>query len=126
MPYRSHNQTFYSGSIDAKTTGATKIATTENGSQRFIPKTVIIELTAATAVTVVATLSVGTNSATYNNILAATALTGLSALNNIVMIHLPATAISSIAPNTDIYVNVTIGATATTANIRVDVDGYYI
>lgn len=126
MGYRSHNQTFYSGTIDAKTTGSTKIGTTENGAARFIPKTIVIELTGASAIIGAATLSVGTNSSSYNNILAATALTGVSTLNNIVMLHLPTTVISSIAPNTDIFVNVSVGATATTANIRVDVDGYYM
>jgi len=117
---------FSTGGIDAKATGATTIGTTRDSGERFVPLYVVVELTAAAALTIVPTISVGTNGASYNNLLVATALTGISATNNVVILAIPPSVITSVPPGTPIKVNITIGATATTATVRVDVVGYYI
>lgn len=110
--------------IDFKTTGATTIFTTENGTERFHPLYVCAELTAATSVSVVPTISVGTNASSYNNILTATALTNFTAANK--MQNYPISVlVDSVAANTAILVNVSIGATATTCTGKVAVIGYY-
>jgi hypothetical protein len=112
--------------IDGKTTGATLITTTENGVRRFYATAVLFELTAVAVLIGVCTASVGTNGATYNNLLAATALTGVSVVNNMLRLPIGAVAVSSVAPNTDVYINITIGATATTYTIRAVVEGFYL
>lgn len=109
-----------------KSTGATAIQTSENGTQRFMPLQVIIECTAASAIVGAATISVGTNASSYNNLLAATALTGVTAANNMLGFNLPLVATSSVAANTAINVNVTIAATGTSQVARVDILGYYV
>lgn len=109
-----------------KSTGATAIQTSENGTQRFMPLQVIIECTAASAIVGAATISVGTNASSYNNLLAATALTGVTAANNMLGFNLPLVATSSVAANTAINVNVTLAATGTSQVARVDVLGYYV
>ena len=108
-----------------KNTGSTLIGRTENGSSRFYPLFAVIEIAAATSISVVGAASIGTNSTNYNNILAITTLTGLSALNNILNLNLAGVASTSVAPNTDIYFKVTTGFTATTATGDIHLIGYY-
>lgn len=61
--------------IDAKTTGSTLLFTSESAAERFYPTMVTIEATVANTVLAVPILQIGTNSTSYNNILAATTLT---------------------------------------------------
>lgn len=115
--------------IDAKVLAATKIATTD-ATKKFIITDIIVRCTAATAITVAATLSIGTNSATYNNIMAATALTGVTTANTGLFsgAHGSFTLLEAgfiVAANTDIEVKVTVAATGTSQTIAVDVVGYY-
>ena len=111
-------------SIDAKTTGSTLLFTTKS-NERFYPTSITMEVTAASVIVGVCTLSIGTNSATYNNILAATALTGMTAANKVVSMNLTSLVIDSIAASTGVYVNITVGATATTKTIKITIHGYY-
>lgn len=114
------------GNIDGKTTGATTVYTTSNpGSTRFYPIMIVVSLTGASGVTVPCTLSVGTNSSTYNNLLTATALTGVTTGSATQEFILNSAVLSSIGDAVDIKVNVTVGATATTYLIKVMVIGYY-
>lgn len=113
--------------IDLKTTGAVTIFTTENGTQRFVPTAIIVEITAAVSITVGATISAGITAASYNDIMAATVLTGVTAVNN--MLAFPALAsavVTSVPANTAFKINVTVAATGTSQSARVDVIGYYV
>lgn len=109
--------------IDGKTTGATVIGTTDP-KMRFVPLYVSAEPTGVSGLVTVSSLSVGTNSATFNNILVATALTGAITAN--FLVNTPITALSpSVVPGTSISVNITVGAVGTTYNLRVSVIGFY-
>lgn len=115
----------YQKTMDGKTTGTTTLFTTDNGTERFYPIITIFEITNGSAILSVGTISVGTNSATYNNIQAAAALTGLTATNNIIMFNSALSAISSVAANTAVLSNITVGFTATTATLKVTIIGFY-
>lgn len=110
--------------INAKTTGSTAAGTTMDGSLRFFPAFVLVECTAASSVTGVCSISVGSNSGSWNNIIPITSQTGVNAAN-IFLVTNVAGAISSIPPNTPIDVDITTGATATSQTISVSVYGYY-
>lgn len=110
--------------IDGKTVAATAIGTTENGTRRFYPTAAVFELTAVAVLIGVCTLSVGTNGASYNDLVAATAMTGLTAANGILRVSIALA--GSVAPNTAVYVNITVGATATTYTLRAILEGYYL
>lgn len=109
--------------IDGKTTGAIKIGTTSNIG-RFVPLFVNVEGTNISGFVTVASFSVGTNGASYNNILTITAMTGVNASNIILQTNATAL-ISSLPASTDVYINVTTGATATTYTLRASVIGFY-
>lgn len=110
--------------INAKNTGATQIGATENGTEKFHPLFAVFVMNSASLITIVPTVSVGTNGATYNNILAATALAGVSGVGSMLPVVI-SSAISNISANTGIFVNVTIGATATTALLDCHIIGFY-
>lgn len=110
--------------ITATTTGATLLYTTENGTRKFYCVAISLECTTATLVTIPPTVSIGTNSTSYNNIMVTTLATGLLAT----ALHFPIpinTASTVIPANTGIYVNVTTGATATAQTITVHLVGFY-
>jgi len=111
--------------LDAATMASTQIYTTLNGTQRFYPTDIVIAGKTVTTFVAVATLSIGTNSATYNNILTAQALTGVTAANKMLRFSLALTAIDSIPPNTAIFANVSVAALAAAYTVDVYVVGYY-
>jgi hypothetical protein len=106
--------------VNAKSTGATTIFTTEG--ERFHPLFVVAEITAASALTIGATVSVGTNSTSFNNIMAAS-VTGTT-LNNMLPNALSALT-DSVAPGTAVKVNVSVGAVGTSGTMSVTVIGFY-
>lgn len=110
--------------INAKNTGSTGIYTTETGLGRFYPVAVLFEATNTASVSIVATISVGTNASSYNNILAASGLAGLTSNNAIITFPLTAAAVS-VPASTAIVMNVTVGATATTMTVSCYLIGYY-
>lgn len=110
--------------IDAKTSGAVKIGTTENGTERFHPLFAICMVSSASGISLVPSLSVGTNGSSYNDIVTATAMTGLTAVNMMLRSDI-VTATATVGPNTDIYVNITVGATATAMKVIIHLFGYY-
>ena len=110
--------------IDAKVTGSTLIFTTDGGSKRFHPSSVRVLVSAANTVTLVPIVSVGTNATSYNDLLGATTLTGMTGVNNM-QNYLLTLLINSVAVSTGIYINVSTAATATTCNIDVAIFGDY-
>lgn len=116
--------------IDALQTGTTLMGTTENKSRRFYPTNAMFTLTAKTGTMLtVATLSIGTNAANYNNVVAATALSGVVGVNNMLRVAAGNFVIDSIAPNAGIYCNVTIPAAGiglTVVTAMAALEGYYI
>ncbi|HLT41324.1 MAG TPA: hypothetical protein VKZ95_01360 [Sphingobacteriaceae bacterium] len=110
--------------IDGKTIGNTPIFTTPAG-KRFIPTSCNIRLVTVSGLTLVSTISIGTNPPNYNNILGATLLTELSSVNQVIT-NVLSGAYSSIAPSTTVYCRVSIPSTATTYNLMASIVGYYI
>jgi hypothetical protein len=110
--------------IDLKTVASTLLFTTENAGKKFIPTRANFIVTAASGLTLPATVSIGTNASSYNNILVATALTGLVAAEKVLPTPLT-TAIDRVAANTGIYANVSIAATGISGTLAVDIEGYY-
>lgn len=110
--------------VDGKTAASTLIFTTDNGAKRFHPIMIRVVVSSAITITVVPTVSVGANSPDYNDILGATVLTSLTAVNKMSNFDI-AIAANSVAANTGVYVKVTGIATATTCNIDVAVFGDY-
>jgi len=116
---------FRTGTIDATATGATTIFTTdpESRSRKFIVTRAVIRLVNVNTLTIPPIISIGTNSSTYNNIIAATTLT--SALTDTQFQGTILAAAPVVASGTAIKVNVSTGATATACTFAVDLWGYY-
>lgn len=108
--------------IDAKTVANTAILTTPAGAGNFHVALVIVEMTAANSLTVGATISVGTNSATFNNIIPATV--GQIVLNAYAAL-MPVAGTVSVPPGTLVNARVSVGATGTSGTVSVTVIGYY-
>lgn len=108
--------------INGKTVAATKIGTTFAGGTKFYPSLIIIEIEAVTALTVLPTISIGTNGAAYNNICAAAILTGVAAVGDTTRLVFanPIAALNG----ADIYLNISVGATATTLTLKAFVFGF--
>lgn len=107
--------------IDVKTTGTTTVCTTDSG-RRFHPLFVIFEMTAASSLTVGATLSLGVTAAAYADIVAAVVI-GTAA--NKMLPNAITALVDSIPASTDVKVNVSVAAVGTSGTARVDLLGYY-
>jgi hypothetical protein len=113
--------------ISTLTAVATKIATTDNATvKNFYPTQAFIEcVSSAGSIVTVAIASIGTNATSYNNIIPATAMAGLTTLG----VHSPLRttgAMYVVPPGTDIYFNIAavpVGATAQTVNVYLE--GFY-
>ena len=114
-------QCFSLTGLDGKTTGSTLIFTP---TSRFTPLMVTFEATAITALISVSSCSIGSNGASYNDILAISPLTGVIVVNNVLSFPLSALS-NSIAAGTGIYINVTTGAVGTTYTIKSTLTGFY-
>jgi hypothetical protein len=123
MAYNSPAQVSYEikRSIDGKTTGSTLLFTP---AANFTPLMINFEVTSTTGFVTVSSCSIGTNGASYNNILPISALTGAIAASNILNFSL-LSLISKVASGTGIYVNVTTGAVATTYVLKITLVGFY-
>lgn len=120
--------TLSASGIDAKTAAASAVFTTENGTRRFYPQWVLVEASAQSgSITSVMLLSVGTNSTAFDNIMAITTMTGVSAINTKLMTMLTATGLTSVAPNTAIDVKVTTAAigVGATQSFKIVLGGFY-
>lgn len=123
--FKSNDLVRYSVSgIDAKTTGTTTLFTTDAG-RVFVPTSVMVYCSAATAITVAASISIGTNGATYDNLVAPGILSGLTAagLFTIPVLTVGGTAATA---STAVVLNITTAATGTSQTIEVDVIGFYL
>lgn len=110
--------------INAKNTGAILIGTTENGTQKFHPMYAVMVCSGGTLITIVPSLSIGTNASSYNNIVSAISLVNMTAAGNMTQPSLSAS-LGNIAANTNVYANITIGATATTCLVDIHLFGFY-
>lgn len=113
--------------VDGVALAATKIGTTDATATatKFYPLFAIVRVTAANTLAVTGALSIGTNSASYNNILPITTTTGLLAVGQVSIIPLSVTAATVVDASTDIFVKVTTGMTASSATIEVSLVGLY-
>src|SRR5258707_969924 len=107
--------------INLKNTGATTLYTNATGKKVVITQ-IIVRVTAASVYTVAAQVSVGQNSATYNDILANVILNSLAV--DAIDILTPAVANLAVAPAPAIKLIVNPGATATTATGSVVLIGF--
>jgi len=110
--------------INLKNTGATLISATKSNAGNFYARVIRVVITSATAITVPATISIGTNSTSYNNILVATALTALTTVDTILTIPLAAVS-SLVASEGEIYANVSVAALGTSISATIDIIGDY-
>lgn len=123
--YKSIDKVRYTfGGINAKTATNTQLFTTDSG-RKFMPTGIFVRCTAASGITVVATASFGTNGGGgYNDIVAATALTNLTAADT--MFPVPLVLPIIIPGGTQVHINVTVAATGTSQTIEATVEGYYM
>lgn len=123
--FKSNDLVRYSVSgIDAKTTGTTTLFTTDAG-RVFVPTSVVVYCSAATAITVPASISIGTNGAAYDNMVAPSTLSALTAagLFTVPVLTVGGTAATA---STAVVLNITTAATGTSQTIEVDVIGFYL
>lgn len=90
----------------------------------FEPLLIQIEVESATGIISVPAISIGTNSPTYNNILTAMTLTGLSVAGAHTIVFPTAGSMEALY-GTDIYVNVTSVGVGTELTLSVDLIGTY-
>lgn len=112
--------------VTGTSTGATTIYTLEASTLNFYPIMVIFRAVSISGVVIIPTVSVGTNSTSYNNIATGSLLS--SVLSTIgANGGAPQAASTSIplAGGSVIKANVTIGATATSYTFNVEVIGFY-
>jgi hypothetical protein len=115
--------------IDTKTVAATTIQTTENGTRRFHITSINITIDSQSgSITGVATISVGTVGPAYTDLQTAGALTGLTAQDKLLNVAITTGAVrSTIAPNTAVVINISVGAVGAgaTQTLAVRVFGFY-
>lgn len=122
---------FRTPTFDAKVTGVKDLFDTMQTP--FMPFFMVLHLRGVTGFTSVPTVSVGTNAPTYNNVLAATALTGLDAEGEYIRLPIgtelgSSGAFRGIAPGSSVSLkaNVTVAAVATTYDLEVCIVGAYV
>lgn len=110
--------------IDLKATGPTTLFTVPSGKKCLV-EDVVLEVTAAATVTVVAVIRIGKASA-YTEWLAATTLTGLDTVGEVMSLARTANLLVHQTFNSGdtIKLDVTVGATATSLTVSAHVFGY--
>ena len=103
-------------------TAATSTVIATPSGFTFLPTLILLRVVAVSGFVSAATLSVGTNAATYNNIVPATATTGLNTVDQTWPILVVPLA-PAVASGTGIRVNVTVASVATTLTADVWVLG---
>lgn len=110
--------------VDCTQTGTTLLTrtrpATSSGAQ-FNPLQVFIKVFGVTSVTAPATISIGTNSPNFNNIVDGQSIDGPARMLQVTSAM--ATPLNQLPVDTDIMINVTTAATATSLNIRAGVIG---
>lgn len=111
--------------LNPKTVGSVSLGFTENGTESFHPVFAVGVLQTAGGISIVPVMSIGTNSTSYNNIISAMSLVNMLNAGSMVPTIITS-AISKIAPGTEVKANISIGATATgTPSMDVLLFGYY-
>lgn len=110
--------------VNGKTVGNTTILTVPTGGARFVPVTLIVVGSLLQLVGSTPTVSLGTNSATFDNIIPATALTITSGANKIEPIQVPTGAVVVAANDEALVFRVSVAATGTNYIMHVAVLGY--
>ena len=110
--------------IDAKVGTPLLLGSTEDGTQKFWTLLGAVGVRAASGVTVVPALNIGTNAPLYNNIVSGQVMTGLDELDKSLKLNL-SSAYSIIASDTDIYVNFTTIAVGTELKLDIFLYGNY-
>lgn len=109
---------FSTNDINLANTGSVLVFTDPDNRNLFFTYKIRIYLNAGTNVSGVPTISIGTNSSSYNNILANTSLTGL--LTNGTFLDLsPTYPVPTIGLNQQVFVNTTVGATSTQYGVKI-------
>jgi len=134
MPGYTPNVTVTGPVINGKTIANTSIFNVESGTQKFIPTSFHFETVSYTAGTLNTppTLSVGTNSPNYDNLLKTTDLSTLlgNVLSFVGMVQgknvTEANSVPALAPGSTIYCRVSVVTGANAYTFRVDTQGYYV
>ena len=111
-----------SGSVDFKTTGATLLYTP---SSDFIVLSVVVIYDSIDALTVGGAYTFGTNAASYDNLFSVNSF-NTSATSSSTEEAPPSTPTPIVPSGTGIYINISAGATATTATGRISFTGYLL
>lgn len=114
--------------IDLTQTGASSVYTVPSGYQ-FISTHGVLRVTAANAISVGGTFSVGSNASSYDNILSTVSPAAFSSVNEFISIFdiLAGASLSSgISAGQTIKFNTTVGITATTCSGVFDLFGYLV
>lgn len=109
--YADNHREFDLYHLPMDTTGSTSIVVTAD-AQNFYPEELLLVVTEEPGSIGLCTLSVGTNSPNYNNVLAATLITDLSVLGRTKAIKLNNSAMPAVPQQTDIKVKVSIAASS--------------
>lgn len=103
--------------VNLKQTGSFVLCVTDDNGYMLHPEVVRMKATTASGVITPPTMSIGTNSPNYNNIMAASLLpAGLGNLDKILQLAL-SNPVDPIQPNTEVRGNITIGSVATGAHV---------
>lgn len=108
--------------IDGKSSGSTLFFTSEVANYRCLY--LVLDLTTVSGLVTASTVSVGTNASSYNNLLSGTLLTALSSASSSIVIPMTGVA-PDIAGATNIYLNVSGLAIATTYTFNATLVGFY-
>lgn len=103
---------YYLNTFNAKNTGSTIFFTTPSSGFRFFPTHIIMSVLFATSITTGASISIGTNSPNFNNILANTSFSGLTTANNYQITQLSGV-LNAIPAGTSGYLNVNTASIGT-------------
>jgi hypothetical protein len=104
----------YTATMDGKTAGAVDLFTTVKAIH---PLAIRTKLTVVSGLVSVCTLSIGTNAATYNNLILAVALTGLTTVGSYLQLT-PVSPVLVIPAGTLVRANVTVVAVGTTYTLE--------
>jgi len=100
--------------VDGVVGGDVPFQTLPSNGLNYYPDTLKVAATNVVGFTSAASISVGTNSPVFNNILTTTALTTLNATGTFITIPLSTSAQTAVPPGTQIVVQVVVNAVATT------------
>lgn len=124
MAYNQSAMTALTNYLIDGTEISTILIQTTNEDKIFAPQFVSVELQNLSGFVSVPTLQVGINEADYNNWLSSTVLTSMTTERQQNIYQIPNLALTAFG-GTNIYVNITLGAVATSYLLRVSVQGFY-